>query len=310
MEAANPESVSRLAFVDAHHHLWDLQACHYPWLMARGVKRFFGDPTPIQKNYLVDDLLRESRRYRPTKSVHIQVGVKDSHSIRESQWLQQQSQACDGFPHAIVAYCDLASQRAEQDLDEQQSIAGVRGVRQIIGRHEKEDKQTGSGKLLDDRIWRGRLKSLARRNLSFDLQLVPSQLAQAYAVFSKVPELHVALCHCGSPWDQSVAGLERWRAGLRKLACLPNMYCKISGLGMFNRDWNEAQLRPLILDVIEIFGTSRSMFGSNFPVDKLYRSYDAYWAAYDSITSGFSAVEREQLFSGTATKFYALQATA
>ncbi|MEC7475842.1 MAG: amidohydrolase, partial [Pseudomonadota bacterium] len=37
--------------IDAHHHLWDLSACHYPWLMEKGVKRFFGDPAPIQKNY-------------------------------------------------------------------------------------------------------------------------------------------------------------------------------------------------------------------------------------------------------------------
>ena len=61
--------------VDAHHHLWDLEACHYPWLMARGVKRFFGDPTPIQKNYLVADLRRDAADYALDGSVHVQVGV-------------------------------------------------------------------------------------------------------------------------------------------------------------------------------------------------------------------------------------------
>ena len=48
-----------LQFIDAHHHLWDLNHCHYPWLMARGERRFFGDPTPIQKNYLPEDFLEE-----------------------------------------------------------------------------------------------------------------------------------------------------------------------------------------------------------------------------------------------------------
>lgn len=273
--------------------------------MARGVERFFGDPTPIQQNYLVADLLGESTRFRPLKSVHIQVGVEESQSVRESQWLAEQSAAA-GFPHAIVAYCDLAAPDAEKELDEHQAVAGVRGIRQIVGRHEIEDKQTGTGELLANRNWCASLKALERRNLSFDLQLVPSQLERAYAVFSKVPELNVVLCHCGSPWDQSEDGLERWRKGLRKLAGLPNMYCKVSGLGMFNRQWSEDQLRPLVLDVIEIFGVARSMFGSNFPVDKLYRSYADYWSAYDSITSGFSSVEREQLFVGTATGFYRL----
>ena len=61
--------------VDAHHHLWDLDACDYPWLMARGVRRFFGDPTPIQKNYLVSDLRADAGDYVIDASVHIQVGV-------------------------------------------------------------------------------------------------------------------------------------------------------------------------------------------------------------------------------------------
>lgn len=306
MNAPAQKPDDKLAFVDAHHHLWDLGACHYPWLMARGVKRFFGDPTPIQKNYLVDDFLSESQQFMPLKSVHVQVGVEESQSLRESNWLAQQSQSQVGFPHAIVAYCDLASSSAERMMDEQLAINGVRGIRQIVGRHESEDKQAGTGALLSNPTWRSNLHSLADRALCFDLQLVPSQLAQAYEVFSEVPKLRVALCHCGSPWDQSRAGLEHWRQGLRKLASLPNMFCKISGLGMFNRTWDEAQLRPLILDVIETFGVSRSMFGSNFPVDKLYRPYAAYWSAYDAITRDFSSSERERLFVGTATQFYRL----
>ena len=43
--------------VDAHHHLWNLDKIHYPWLMARGIARCFGDPTPIQHNYLAGDFL-------------------------------------------------------------------------------------------------------------------------------------------------------------------------------------------------------------------------------------------------------------
>ena len=32
-----------MRLVDGHHHLWDLQAIDYPWLQARGARRFFGD---------------------------------------------------------------------------------------------------------------------------------------------------------------------------------------------------------------------------------------------------------------------------
>jgi predicted TIM-barrel fold metal-dependent hydrolase len=36
--------------IDAHHHLWDLQKVHYPWLMEKGAPRFFGDPAAIQRD--------------------------------------------------------------------------------------------------------------------------------------------------------------------------------------------------------------------------------------------------------------------
>ncbi len=91
---------------------------------------------------------------------------------------------------------------------------------------------------------------------------------------------------------------------IESLAELPNVSCKVSGLGMFNQNWTTNELRPIVLDTIEIFGIERVMFGSNFPVDKLYRSYDELWSAYIQITSAFSKQEREKLFSDNARQFY------
>ncbi|NNE81672.1 MAG: amidohydrolase, partial [Silicimonas sp.] len=61
--------------IDAHHHLWDLDAVSYPWLMARGVPRFFGDPAPIQRNYLIEEFRFDAKGFEA--SVHIQVGAED-----------------------------------------------------------------------------------------------------------------------------------------------------------------------------------------------------------------------------------------
>ena len=287
-------------FVDAHHHLWDLQACRYPWLMAKGERRFFGDPSPIQKNYLPGDFLSESAVYRPAKSVHIQVGVAADDALRETAWLQGLPQ----FPHAIVAFCDLSSPGAAAELAAQQKHSRVRGIRQIIGRHAEEDRKHGSDALLENPAWIMGLRLLAERDLSFDLQMIPPQTDRVLAALCMVPQLRVALCHCGSPWDQSQSGLERWRIGLRRLAELPNLVCKVSGLGMFNPHWRPDQLRPIILEVIEIFGPQRVMFGSNVPVDKLYNSYEALWQAYSEITEGFTLDERADLFHRTAERFY------
>ncbi|MEM1110436.1 MAG: amidohydrolase family protein [Pseudomonadota bacterium] len=289
-----------LEFVDAHHHLWDLGAVHYPWLMARGERRFFGDPTPIQRNYLPSDLLNESRAYRPSASVHIQVGAAPEDSLRETAWLHTLAE----LPQAVVAFCDLAAPDVSQQLEAQMRYPRVRGIRQIVGRHVDEDGRHGTATLLADPAWLNGLKALAGAGLSFDLQMIPSQMPALMSVFEQVTELPVALCHAGSPWDQSPAGLKSWREGLEQFARLPNSVCKLSGLGMFRPDWQVDDWRPIVDAVLDIFGASRVMVGSNFPVDKLYRDYAAVWSAYETLTAGVSADERLQLFSGCARRFY------
>ena len=291
------------AIVDAHHHLWDLEACHYPWLMERGVVRFFGDPAPIQRNYLAGDLVSDAGNYELEGSVHIQVGVAPGDEVRESSWLSGSAQET-GLPSALVAFCDLAADNAAQVLDEQAAIAGVRGIRHIVGRAAREDALTGSDRLLDDPVWRRNLASLSQRNLSFDLQLIPHQTERAARLLESLPELQVALCHCGSPWDQSIEGLDNWRTGLRRLAANPNVHCKISGLAMFNHQWSLDQVRPIIESCIEIFSPQRCMFGSNFPVDKLHKTWDEVWDCYESIAAQYSADEQAMLFAGNARRFY------
>jgi predicted TIM-barrel fold metal-dependent hydrolase len=296
---------SRRQIVDAHHHLWDLGTCRYPWLEEKGVLRFFGDPAPIQRNYLHAELRDDAANYELSASVHIQVGVAEGDELRESEWLEECA-TDSGLPSAIVAFCDLASPAAERQLALQQSISRVRGIRQIVGRSAEEDAHTGSAALLEDSIWIDNLGTLRDRELSFDLQLVPQQARRAANVFRQISGLRVALCHCGSPWDQSRRGLASWREGLAALAENQDMYCKISGLAMFKHDWSIGDIEPIIRACIDIFSPQRCMFGSNFPVDKLHKSYAEIWGAYEEMTAQYSDAEQAMMFAGTAQEFYRL----
>ncbi len=289
--------------IDAHHHLWDLQACHYPWLMSRGVTRFFGDPTAIQKDYLVADLRDDAADYELAASVHVQVGVAPGDELKETAWLQKVGDDT-GLPSAIVAFCELDSPKAPEILGAQLEFSRLRGVRQIVGRSAEEDTVTGNGELVGNPVWRENLGLLSELGLSFDLQLTPSQVPRVAEALAKAPGTNVALCHCGSPWDQTKSGIKAWREGLRLLASLPNVSCKISGLGMFDHNWTIDSIRPIVESCIDIFGADRAMFGSNFPVDKLHASYRKVWRAYEELSAGLSAQEQRFLFGDTARKFY------
>jgi len=289
--------------VDAHHHLWDLQACNYPWLMACGVVRFFGDPTPIQKNYLLEHLRDDASDYKLDGSVHIQVGVGPGDELHETAWLQRLGDQ-QGLPAAIVAFCELDKADAVDQIAEQLQHSRVRGLRQIVGRSDAEDSETGSGRLIEDSVWQENLARLGELGLTFDLQLTPGQTPRLAEILAKAPHTQVALCHCGSPWDQTESGLNAWRDGLRLLASLPNVVCKISGLGMFDHDWTVDSIRPIVESCIEIFGAQRCMFGSNFPVDKLHASYTKVWRAFEVITAILSEADQARLFRDTAREFY------
>ena len=295
--------------VDAHHHLWDLGACHYPWLMARGVERFFGDPTPIQKNYLVEDLRHDAADYELAASVHVQVGVAPGDEVQETAWLQKTGEL-HGLPSAVVAFCELDKPDALTVVEKHMQYARVRGIRQIIGRSDAEDAVTGSGDLVEDSLWQQHLAALGDLGLSFDLQLTPRQIPRVAEVLADVPNTPVALCHCGSPWDQSAEGLAAWREGMHMLASLPNVYCKISGLGMFDHDWTVNSIRPIVESCIDIFGADRSMFASNFPVDKLHASYSRIWGAFEDITEDLGENDRARLFSDTAHEFYRIDSAS
>ena len=290
-------------WIDAHHHLWDLEAVHYPWLMARGVERFFGDPTPIQRNYLLPEFRSDAAPCGIRASVHIQVGAENG--LDEARWVQSVADANPDWPMAQVVFCDLTSADLPAQLGRFQTLPTVRGLRQIVGRAPGEDAQTGTNTLLDDPRFLAGLQEAGRRGLSFDLQLIPELMEKTAQILAQAPDTRVALCHAGSPHDRSAAGLKDWAQRLRALSDLPHVSCKLSGLGMFDHNWTPGTIRPIVQVCLEQFEPDRVMFGSNFPVDKLYGDYTTLAQAYRDLVP---AEAHSAVFRDTAARFYDLAA--
>lgn len=287
--------------IDSHHHLWDLSAVHYPWLEASGVNRFFGDPTPIQRNYLIDEFRRHASAEGFTGSVHIQVGATDA--FAEANWVQQIADQTPDWQIAQVVFCDLTSPDLPAQLDAFEELTTVRGVRQIIGRAPGEDAATGTNDLLRSPAFLAGLVEVGRRGLSFDLQLIPELMATTADILESAPDTRVALCHAGSPHDRSSHGLDSWARSLRRLSTLPQIVCKLSGLGMFDHGWTPQSFTPIIDTCLDQFGLERCMFGSNFPVDSLYSDYATLVAAHRQIVPETC---HAAVFGETAKTFYSL----
>lgn len=286
--------------LDAHHHLWDLSAVHYPWLMAQGAIRFFGDPAPIQRDYLLPEFRKDAAGFEG--SVHIQVGAEDPRA--EALWVQSVADANPEWLLRQVVFCDLTDDRLEETLDWICTLPTVAGVRQIVGRAPGEDSVSGTNTLLRNPRFAEGLRRLSAYGFSFDLQLIPSLYDDMARVLDRAPDTRVALCHCGSPTDRTAAGILDWAKALGRLSERDQIWCKLSGLGMFEHDWTRHSIAPLVAHCIDQFGTDRIMFGSNFPVDSLYSDYATLWDAMHALVPPQA---HEKVFGSNCAAFYGFE---
>jgi predicted TIM-barrel fold metal-dependent hydrolase len=295
-----------LRIIDAHHHLWDLNVNHYPWLTDARREILIGDPAPIAKNYVLPDFLDDAKNQKVAKSVHLEAGHSGADPVLETAWLQKiaENPGSGGFPHAIVAHANFAAPDVQRTLERHCEHRNVRGIRHILNRHPNPILNFADRDYLHDPSWRHNFPLLKRFNLSFDLQIYPAQMADGAALARENPEIQIILNHTGMPIERTNEGFAEWRAGMQGLSAFSNVAVKISGLGMLDHHWTEDSIRPFVLATIDIFGVDRCVFASNFPVDRLMSDYDTLWNAFKAITAEFSESERAALFHDNAARLY------
>lgn len=294
-----------IPLIDPHHHLWDITNNYYPWLNDGPKPSAFGDYSALIADYLLDDFLEDAKNQNLVKSVHLDVGYDPLDPVGETRWLQQIADK-RGFPHGIVGYADFSKPDVADLLDAHMEFANFRGIRQSMNYH-----PDGAKTYLDrpevsrTPEWRRGFRELAKRNLSFDLQLYYPQMEEFHDLACAFTDTQIILNHTGMQVD-GPEHFDAWRDGMKQLAAAENVACKISGLGMGDFNWTTDTIRPYVEAAIEIFGIDRCMFASNFPVDKLFSSYDAIFDAFKEITNAYPFADRMKLFHDNAEKFYRL----
>ncbi len=223
--------------------------------------------------------------------------------VAETKMIQAVNATCS-IPLVVVGAASLEDPNLSAMLDQHMESLEFRGIRHVVNLHPDPFYTYVETDYMADPAWREGFALLAARDLSFDLQLYPHQIGLACEVFRRSPETKVAVNHAAMWVDRTPEGWRNWRDGLRRLADWPNVSIKISRLGMFDHHWTTESTRPLIYEVLEAFGTERSMFASNFPVDKLFSDYGTLWNAFRECTNTLSASEQHNLFFDTARRFY------
>jgi predicted TIM-barrel fold metal-dependent hydrolase len=295
-----------LPFVDAHVHLWDLAHLRYAWLSPpfsdSGPN---GSVEPIARTYLLDDYLADAAGWDVRGIVHIDAGAHADDALAETDWLQGIADEC-GMPNAIVAFAALDDPDVEALLAAHAQRANVRGIRHIVNWHADANRTYTPRDVTGDDAWARGFGLLGKHGLSFDLQAYAGQFPGLVPLLERHPEVPVIINHMG----MMIPGEEaEWRAGMAALAALPNVSVKLSGIGFSDRRWTPDLARDQIRTAIDLFGTDRAMFASDFPTDKLFGSFSKHLDTYVDIVADFTAEEQHALFAANANRIYRLGLT-
>jgi predicted TIM-barrel fold metal-dependent hydrolase len=295
---------STLLIVDAHHHIWRL--ADLPWLSGPTVPRIFGDYDAIRRDYPIEEYVGEATKTGVVKSVYVQTNWAPGRALDEVAWVQAVADA-RGFPSAMVGFADLSAPDVETTLDAMAAFRALRGVRQQLHWHtERLYRFAERPDIVNDPAWRRGLAAVARRGLLFELQVFARQMADSARLARDFPDLTLVLMHAGMLEDRSAEGWARWREGMRGLAACPNVVVKLSGLGTFVHACSVDLWRPVVEETVEMFGADRCMFGSNFPIEKLWTSYADLVSVMGQCLARLDQRRRAAVWRDTATRVYRL----
>lgn len=293
------------SIVDAHHHVW--RRADLPWLSGPMQPRIFGPYEAIRRDYLVDEYLEDIAGSGVARSVYVQANWAPERFEDEVAWVQAVAGE-SGWPHGIVGYADLLAADVRPRLDRLARYPLMRGIRMQLHWHENETYRFAPGPdLALDPVLQRNVARLADYDLAFDLQVFAGQMAGAAELAAACPGVTFVLQHAGMPEDLSPGGRAGWRAGMERLAARPNVCAKLSALGTFIHRNDPAHIARILRDTVGIFGAERCLFGSNFPIEKLWTSYGALIGAFLDAAAPLDDEARAAVFEKTAARVYRLQ---
>ena len=290
--------------IDAHHHIW-LQK-DLPWLLGPEQPRIFGPYKAIMRDYSTREYLADLAGTGIRKSVYVQANWATDRYEDEVAWVQQQADE-NGVISGIVGYADFTSDDVNQQLETLRKYPAMRGIRQQFHWHENAlYKFAQDPDLCRNPTVQKNVAALGNYGWTFDLQVFAGQMEGAADLAKACPQVTFILQHAGMKEDLSQEGHQNWSDGMKRLADCPNVCTKLSAFGTFIHRNDPDFIAQMIADTVEIFGADRCMYGSNFPIEKLWTSYMQLFNAFKQGASSLSEAQQNAIFNDTAARVYRL----
>ena len=277
-----------MRLIDTHQHLIFRDRFGYGWTD--------GIPALAAGDFTVADH-RQLAEGRIESAVFMETGVDDVDYMAEARFVA--GIAADHGIAGIVASCRPEFAAGFEPWLEEGAGLGFKGFRRIL--HDAPDELSRSS------VFRGNVRRIGARGMTFDLCVLARQLPVALELVSSCPDTLFILDHCGVP-DISGGGFDSWRKSVSEIAERPNLYCKLSGLTAYTGSTSDfaESIHPYVDHVLEVFGPSRMVWGSDWPVVNLGAGLRGWLDLTETILGGLSPDESEKIGHRNARRIYRL----
>jgi L-fuconolactonase len=273
--------------IDSHQHFWKYDPVRDSWIdesMSLIQKDFSPeDLEPILKANGIDGCVVVQSDQSEAEN-HFQIANADKHD----------------FLKGIVGWVSLSAANVQDRLEYFSQFKKLKGFRHVLQGEPQRDF------MLRPDFLNG-VTLLNKYNFTYDILVFPDQLKFVKQFVEKFPDHRFVIDHIAKPYikDNIIDG---WQTDMRAIAEHENVFCKISGMvteAKWN-GWKKSDFDPYMDVVVNAFGTDRVMFGSDWPVCLVAARYSEVYDIVKDYFSGYSDVEREKVFGGTAIEFYSL----
>lgn len=272
--------------IDSHVHFWKYDKKRDSWITS--------NMKILREDYLPTTLAGTLKR----NGVDGCIAVQADQSELETHFLVELAKT-HSFIKGVVGWIDLQNENIGNRLQYFSQYPIIKGWRHIA-QAEADDF------LLQPAFQRG-IAQLAAYGYTYDILIYPRQLEAALGFISEFPDQKMIIDHCAKP-AIGAKEMDKWASLIKQLASHPNVYCKLSGLFTETKwkQWSPAEFYPYLDTVFEAFGTSRLLYGSDWPVMLLSGMYVQWKSLLGKYMENFDLEEKKKVFGQNAVHFYNL----
>ena len=270
--------------VDAHQHFWDPARGDYGWLTP---------DNPIHRLFSADDL----QPLMAQAGVDATIIVQAAPTLAESDYMLDIARNTPWIL-GVVGWIDLEAADAVKEVQRRAGDPLFLGVRPML-----QD--------LADPNWILQAKlapvlnAIATEGLVFDALILPDQIAVITELAKRHPQLSIVLDHAAKPQFGDADAMAKWVSEIEKLAVLPNVTCKVSGLlTELKAGGGRDDIVRAVGVLFDLFGRERLLWGSDWPVLTLAGNYQDWFELVRETVMAKDSGAVDAIMGGNTLRIY------